>query len=146
INQADTGVICIYAAVGQRASAVARALHSLRAKGAMAHTVVVVAGSDDPPGLQYLAPYAAASIGEYFMEQGRDALVVFDDLTKHAYAYRELSLILRRPPGREAFPSDIFYAHSRLLERATARRPERGGGSLTALPIAETQAKNISAY
>jgi len=146
INQKETGVVCVYAAIGQRASAVARALHSLRVHGALGHTVVVVAGSDDPPGLQYLAPYAAMSVAEYFMEQGRDALVVFDDLTKHAYAYRELSLILRRPPGREAFPSDIFYAHSRLLERATARRKEHGGGSVTALPIAETQAQNIAAY
>lgn len=146
INQKETGVICVYAAIGQRTSAVANVLHTLRSHGAMNHTVVVVAGSDDPPGLQYLAPYAAASIAEYFMEQGRDALVVYDDLTKHAYAYRELTLVLRRPPGREAFPSDIFYAHARLLERATARRPEYGGGSVTALPIAETQAKNISAY
>lgn len=112
----------------------------------MAYTVVVVAEGNDPPGLSYIAPYAATSIAEYFMEAGRDVLIVYDDLTQHARAYRELSLLLRRPPGREAFPGDIFYIHSRLLERATHLRQERGGGSLTALPIIETEAQNISAY
>lgn len=146
VNQAGAGVVCVYAAIGQRTSAVARVVQSLKERGAMAYTVVVAAGSDDPPGLQYLAPYAATSVAEYFMEQGKDALIVYDDLTQHAYAYRELSLILRRPPGREAFPPDVFYAHARLLERATRRKESVGGGSLTALPIAETQARNISAY
>lgn len=145
-NQADTGVLCIYVAIGQRTAEAARVVHTLKERGALDYTVVVVAGGEQPPGLQYIAPYAGMSIGEAFMEQGKDVLIVFDDLTKHAYAYRELSLILRRPPGREAFPSDIFYAHSRLLERSTHLRPEMGGGSLTALPIAETQAQNISAY
>ena len=112
----------------------------------MGYSVVVVVEGDDSPGLQYIAPYAAASIGEYFMNKGKDVLVVFDDLTRHALAYRQLSLLLRRPPGREAFPGDIFYIHSRLLERATHLKPDLGGGSLTALPIAETEAQNISAY
>jgi F-type H+-transporting ATPase subunit alpha len=118
----------------------------LREKGAMEHTVVVVTEGNDPPGLSYIAPYAATSIAEHFMEAGRDVLIVYDDLTQHARAYRELSLLLRRPPGREAFPGDIFYIHSRLLERATHLRAEVGGGSLTALPIIETEAQNISAY
>ena len=146
LNQKDTGVICIYCAVGKRASAVAKVMDDLRKSGALEYSVVLMATEEDPPGLQFLTPYAAASLGEYFMEQGLDALVVLDDLTRHARAYRELSLLLRRPPGREAFPGDIFYIHSRLLERFTHLREEGGGGSLTALPIVETEAQNISAY
>ncbi len=146
LNQRGQDVLCVYCAIGQRASAVAKAVAVLREKGAMAYTVVVVTEGNDPPGLAYIAPYAATSIAEYFMEAGRDVLIVYDDLTHHARAYRELSLLLRRPPGREAFPGDIFYIHSRLLERATHLRDERGGGSLTALPIIETEAQNISAY
>ena len=138
--------MCVYCAIGQRASAVAKAVAVLREKGALAYTVVVVTEGNDAPGLAYIAPYAATSIAEHFMEAGRDVLIVYDDLTQHARAYRELSLLLRRPPGREAFPGDIFYIHSRLLERATHLRQERGGGSLTALPIIETEAQNISAY
>jgi F-type H+/Na+-transporting ATPase subunit alpha len=146
LNQRDQDVLCVYCAIGQRGSAVAKAIANLREKGAMDYTVVVVTEGNDPPGLAYIAPYAATSIAEYFMEQGRDVLIVYDDLTHHARAYRELSLLLRRPPGREAFPGDIFYIHSRLLERATHLREELHGGSLTALPIVETQAQNISAY
>lgn len=146
LNQRDQNVLCVYCAIGQRASAVAKAVAILREKGAMAYTVVVVTEGNDPPGLAYIAPYAATSIAESFMEAGRDVLIVYDDLTHHARAYRELSLLLRRPPGREAFPGDIFYIHSRLLERATHLRPELGGGSLTALPIIETEAQNLSAY
>ena len=146
LNQRGQNVLCVYCAIGQRASAVAKAVATLREKGAMDHTVLVVTEGNDPPGLAFIAPYAATSIAEYFMEQGRDVLVVYDDLTHHARAYRELSLLLRRPPGREAFPGDIFYIHARLLERATHLRKELGGGSLTALPIIETEAQNISAY
>jgi F-type H+-transporting ATPase subunit alpha len=146
LNQRGQDVVCVYCAIGQRASAVAKTVAVLRDKGAMDHTVVVVTEGNDPPGLAYIAPYAATSIAEHFMEGGRDVLIVYDDLTQHARAYRELSLLLRRPPGREAFPGDIFYIHSRLLERATHLRAERGGGSLTALPIIETEAQNISAY
>ena len=146
LNQRDQNVLCIYCAIGQRASGVAKVVAALRKKGAMAYTVVVVTEGNDPPGLAYIAPYAATSIAEYFMSQGRDVLIVYDDLTHHARAYRELSLLLRRPPGREAFPGDIFYIHSRLLERATHLLPELGGGSLTALPIIETEAQDISAY
>jgi F-type H+/Na+-transporting ATPase subunit alpha len=146
LNQRDQNVLCIYCAIGQRASAVAKAVATLRESGAMDHTVMVVTEGNDPPGLAYIAPYAATSIAEHFMEQGRDVLIVYDDLTHHARAYRELSLLLRRPPGREAFPGDIFYIHARLLERATHLRKELGGGSLTALPIIETEAQNISAY
>jgi len=146
LNQRGQDVVCVYCAIGQRASAVAKAVAVLRDKGALAYTVVVVTEGNDPPGLAYIAPYAATSIAEHFMEAGRDVLIVYDDLTQHARAYRELSLLLRRPPGREAFPGDIFYIHSRLLERATHLRDERGGGSLTALPIIETEAQNISAY
>jgi len=146
LNQRDKSVICVYCAIGQRASGVAKVIAALREKGALAYTVVVVTEGNDPPGLAYIAPYSATSIAEHFMEQGRDVLVVYDDLTHHARAYRELSLLLRRPPGREAFPGDIFYIHSRLLERATHLRPELGGGSLTALPIIETEAQDISAY
>ncbi len=146
LNQRGQDVVCVYCAIGQRSSAVAKALAVLREKGAMEYTVVVVTEGNDPPGLAYIAPYAATSIAEHFMEAGRDVLIVYDDLTHHARAYRELSLLLRRPPGREAFPGDIFYIHSRLLERATHLRKERGGGSLTALPIIETEAQDISAY
>lgn len=146
ISQQGQDVICVYCAIGQRASAVAKVVARLRDKGAMDYTVVVVTEGNDPPGLAYIAPYAATSIAEYFMEKGHDVLIVYDDLTQHARAYRELSLLLRRPPGREAFPGDIFYIHSRLLERATHLRPELGGGSLTALPVIETEAQNIAAY
>ena len=146
LNQRGRNVVCVYCAIGQRASAVAKTVAILREQGAMDHTVVVVTEGNDPPGLAYIAPYAATSIAEHFMEAGRDVLIVYDDLTHHARAYRELSLLLRRPPGREAFPGDIFYIHSRLLERATHLRKELGGGSLTALPIIETEAQNISAY
>jgi F-type H+/Na+-transporting ATPase subunit alpha len=146
LNQRDQNVLCVYCAIGQRASAVAKAVATLRETGAMDHTVLVVTEGNDPPGLAFIAPYAATSIAEHFMEQGRDVLIVYDDLTHHARAYRELSLLLRRPPGREAFPGDIFYIHARLLERATHLRNELGGGSLTALPIIETEAQNISAY
>jgi F-type H+-transporting ATPase subunit alpha len=146
LNQKDQDVVCVYCAMGQRASAVAKAVASLREKGAMDYTVVVVTEGNDPPGLNYIAPYAATSIAEYFMDSGRDVLIVYDDLTHHARSYREISLLLRRPPGREAFPGDIFYIHSRLLERATHLRSGLGGGSLTALPIIETEAQDISAY
>jgi F-type H+-transporting ATPase subunit alpha len=146
LNQRGRNVVCVYCAIGQRASAVAKLVANLRENGAMDHTVVIVTEGDDPPGLAYIAPYAATSIAEHFMEAGRDVLIVYDDLTHHARAYRELSLLLRRPPGREAFPGDIFYIHSRLLERSTHLNEERGGGSLTALPIIETEAQNISAY
>ncbi len=146
LNQRGKDVICIYCAIGQRASAVAKAIHVLHENGAMEHTVVVVAEGNDPPGLTYIAPYAATSIAEHFMEAGRSVLIVYDDLTQHARSYRELSLLLRRPPGREAFPGDIFYIHSRLLERSTHLRKGLGGGSLTALPIIETEAQDIAAY
>lgn len=146
LNQRGQNVVCVYCAIGQRASAVAKVVANLREKGAMEYTVVVVAEGNLAPGLVYVTPYAATSIAEYFMEKGRDVLIVYDDLTHHARAYRELSLLLRRPPGREAFPGDIFYIHSRMLERATHLSKERGGGSLTALPIIETTAQDISAY
>src|ERR1017187_8720312 len=146
LNQRGQNVVCVYCAIGQRASAVAKTIAVLREKGAMDHTIVVVTEGNDPPGLAYIAPYAATSIAEHFMEAGRDVLIVYDDLTQPARAYRELSLLLRRPPGREAFPGDIFYIHSRMLERATHLCKELGNGSLTALPIIETEAQNISAY
>jgi len=146
LNQRGQDVLCVYCAIGQRASAVAKAVADLRDNGALEYTVVVVTEGNDPPGLSYIAPYSATSIAEYFMQAGRDVLIVYDDLTNHARAYRELSLLLRRPPGREAYPGDIFYIHSRLLERATHLRDELGGGSLTALPIIETEAQNIAAY
>jgi F-type H+-transporting ATPase subunit alpha len=146
LNQHDKKVLCIYCAIGQRASAVAKVVANLQAKGAMEYTVVVVAEGNNSAGLKYIAPYSATSIGEYFMEQGRDVLIVYDDLTEHARAYRELSLLLKRPPGREAFPGDIFYIHSSLLERSTHLSKELKGGSLTALPIIETEAQDISAY
>ena len=146
INQKDTGVISIYCAIAQRGTAIARVVDNLKKYGVLQNTIVVAASADETAGLQYIAPYAATAIGEYFMQQGKDVLVIYDDLTAHARAYREMSLLLRRPPGREAFPGDIFYIHSRLLERSTRLRPEFGGGSLTALPIVETEAQNISAY
>ncbi len=146
LNQKDKEVLCIYCAIGQRASAVAKVIAQLTEKGAMDYSVVMVTAGNNPPGMQYIAPYAATSIAEYFMEQGQDVLIIYDDLTNHARAYRELSLLLRRPPGREAFPGDIFYIHSRLLERATHLSKALGGGSLTALPIIETEAQDISAY
>ena len=146
LNQRGKNMICIYCAIGQRASAVANVIATLQAGDAMAYSLVVMSTGEDPPGLQYLTPYAATTLAEYFMDQGHDVLVVYDDLTRHAWAYRELALLLRRPPGREAYPGDIFYIHSRLLERSTRLRPEYGGGSLTALPIVETQAQNLAAY
>lgn len=146
LNQKGKNVLCVYCAIGQRASAVAKVIANLEEKGAMDYTTVVVAEGNNSPGLEYIAPYAATSIAEYFMEQGRDVLIVYDDLTHHARAYREISLLLRRPPGREAFPGDIFYIHSRLLERSTHLSDDLKGGSLTALPIIETEAQNISAY
>jgi F-type H+-transporting ATPase subunit alpha len=146
LNQRGKNIVSVYCAIGQRASAVAKAVAVLHEKGAMEYSVVVVTEGNQAPGLAYIAPYAATSIAECFMEAGRDVLIVYDDLTQHARAYRELSLLLRRPPGREAFPGDIFYIHSRLLERATHLSTERGGGSLTALPIIETEAQDISAY
>jgi F-type H+/Na+-transporting ATPase subunit alpha len=146
LNQRGQGVLCVYCAIGQRTAAVARFIGELERGGAMDYTAVVVAAGQTSPGLQFIAPYAATSIAEYFMEEGDDVLIVYDDLTRHAQAYRELSLLLRRPPGREAFPGDIFYVHSRLLERSTHLRPELGGGSLTALPIVETEAQNLAAY
>ncbi|MBM3153778.1 MAG: F0F1 ATP synthase subunit alpha [Chloroflexi bacterium] len=146
ISQKDGNLICIYVAIGQKTSKVAQVIGTLKKYGAMAHTIIVVANASDPAPLQYLAPYAGCAVGEEFMEQGRDALVIYDDLTKHAWAYRQMSLILRRPPGREAYPGDVFYLHSRLLERAAKLAPEFGGGSLTALPIIEIQAGDLSAY
>ena len=146
LNQKDQQVLCIYCSIGQRASSVAKVNADLLSRGAMDYTVMVVSEGNAPAGLNYIAPYAATAMAEYFMHQGRDVLIVYDDLTQHARSYRELSLLLRRPPGREAFPGDIFYLHSRLLERATHLSDELGGGSLTALPIVETEAQNIAAY
>lgn len=146
LNQKGKNVLCIYCAIGQRNSAIAQVIAQLKEYECLDYCTVVVTAGDDPPGLQYIAPYAATSLGEYFMEQGRDVLIVYDDLTCHARAYRELSLLLRRPPGREAYPGDIFYIHSRLLERSTHLHPDHGGGSLTSLPIVETEAQNLSAY
>lgn len=146
LKQASSEIISVYCAIGQRASAVARVITALRDGGALERTIIVAASGNDPPGLQFIAPYAATSIAEYFMEKGRDVLIVYDDLTRHARAYRELSLLLRRPPGREAYPGDIFYIHARLLERSTRLLDIHGGGSMTALPVIETQAQNISAY
>ncbi len=146
LNQRRHDVLCVYCAIGQRAASVAKTIAALREWGALEYTVVVVTEGSDPPGLIYIAPYVATSIAEYFMEAGKDVLIVYDDLTQHARAYRELSLLLRRPPGREAFPGDVFYIHSRMLERSTHLSDERGGGSMTALPIIETEAQDISAY
>ncbi|NBS41238.1 F0F1 ATP synthase subunit alpha [bacterium] len=146
INQKGQNVKCIYVAIGQKESKIAKIVAKLEEAGAMEYTTIVLAGASDPASLQFIAPYAGCTIGEYFMAKGEDALVVYDDLSKHAWAYREISLLLRRPPGREAYPGDIFYAHSRLLERAARVNEENGGGSLTALPIIETQAGDVSAY
>jgi F-type H+-transporting ATPase subunit alpha len=146
INQKDKDLICVYVAIGQKRAQVAQVVATLERYGAMGHTIVVVASASEPAALQYLAPYAGCAMGEEFMEEGRDALVVYDDLTKHAWAYRQISLLLRRPPGREAYPGDVFYLHSRLLERAARMHNDYGGGSLTALPIIETQAGDVSAY
>jgi F-type H+-transporting ATPase subunit alpha len=146
INQKGGDLICIYVAIGQKASKVARVVATLESYGAMEHTIVVAANASDSVALQYLAPYAGCAMGEEFMEQGKDALVIYDDLSKHAWAYRQLSLLLHRPPGREAYPGDVFYLHSRLLERAAKYADEYGGGSLTALPIIETQAGDVAAY
>lgn len=146
INQKGTGVICVYVAIGQKESKVAQIVEKLRESGAMDYTVVVLSGSSHSAALSFLAPYAGTAIAEYFMNQKKDVLVVYDDLSKHAVAYREMSLLLKRPPGREAYPGDVFYLHSRLLERACRRNEEAGGGSITALPIIETQAGDISAY
>jgi len=146
INQKGGDLICIYVAVGQKSSKVAQLVATLDSYGAMAHTIVVSANASDSAALQYLAPYAGCAMGEYFMEKGRDALIIYDDLSKHAWAYRQISLLLRRPAGREAYPGDVFYLHSRLLERAAKYDKEHGGGSLTALPIIETQAADFSAY
>lgn len=146
MNQKGQNVVCIYCAIGKENASVAKVIDDLRSRGALEYTIVMSASGDTPPGLQFVAPYSATSIGEYFMARGGDVLVVYDDLTSHARIYREISLLLRRPPGREAFPGDIFYIHSRLLERSTHLKAELGGGSLTALPIVETEAQNISAY
>ena len=146
INQKGKDVICIYVAIGQKESKVARIVSKLEEAGAMEHTIIVLAGASDPAAMSYIAPYTGCAMGEYFMDQGKDALIIYDDLSKHAWAYRQVSLILRRPPGREAYPGDIFYLHSRLLERAAKLDQKYGGGSLTALPIIETQAGDVSAY
>jgi F-type H+/Na+-transporting ATPase subunit alpha len=146
INQKDTGVICVYCAIGQRASKVASVVETLRENGALDYTIVVAANASDPAPMQYIAPYAATALAEHFMWQGKHTLVIYDDLSKQATAYRQISLVLRRPPGREAYPGDVFYLHSRLLERAAKLSDANGGGSLTALPIIETQAGDVSAY
>ena len=146
INQKGQDMICIYVAVGQKESKIARIVAELESRGAMDYTIVVSAGASEAASLSYLAPYSGCAIGEYFMAQGRDVLVVYDDLSRHAWAYRQISLILRRPPGREAYPGDVFYLHSRLLERSARLNKEYGGGSITALPIIETQAGDVSAY
>jgi F-type H+-transporting ATPase subunit alpha len=146
VNQKGKDLICIYVAIGQKRAKIAQVVQTLEGYGAMEHTIVVVASASDPAALQYLAPYAGCAMGEEFMENGKDALIVYDDLSKHAWAYRQVSLLLRRPPGREAYPGDVFYLHSRLLERAAKLHPDYGGGSLTALPIIETQLGDVSAY
>lgn len=146
ISQKESSVICIYCAIGKQWAEVSRVVNQLRNQGAMDHTIVVSASCGVPPGLQYMAPYAASSMGEYFMEQGKDVLIVYDDLTWHARAYRELALLLRKPPGREAYPGDIFYIHARLLERSARLRESVGGGSITALPVIETQAEDMSGF
>ena len=146
INQKGTGVICVYVAIGQKCSTVAQLVDTLTAAGAMDYTIVVSANASELAPLQYIAPYSGCAMAEYFMDQGKDVLIIYDDLSKHAVAYRALSLLIRRPPGREAYPGDVFYLHSRLLERAARVAPEYGGGSITALPIIETQAGDVSAY
>jgi len=146
INQKGKDLICIYVAIGQKRTQVAQVVATLERHGAMEHTVVVLASASEPAAMLYIAPYAGCAMGEEFMETGRDALIIYDDLSKHSWAYRQISLLLRRPPGREAYPGDIFYLHSRLLERAAKMNPEHGGGSLTALPIVETQANDVTGY
>jgi len=146
INQKDGDLICIYVSIGQKASKVANIVNQLETNGAMEHTIVVTANASESAALQYLAPYSGCALGEYFMSQGKDVLIVYDDLTKHAWAYRQMSLLLRRPPGREAYPGDVFYLHSRLLERAAKLNSDYGGASMTALPVIETQAGDVSAY
>lgn len=146
LNQKETGVICVYVAIGQKASKIAKLVAKLEEAGAMEYSVIVVASASDPAAQQFIAPYAGCAMAEYFMDKGQDALIIYDDLSKHAWAYREVSLLLRRPPGREAYPGDVFYLHSRLLERAARLNKENGGGSITALPIIETQAGDVSAY
>lgn len=146
LNQKGKNVVCVYVAIGQKAASLERVVSTLRREGAMEYTVVVASPASDPAALQYIAPYAGCAVAEYFMDRGRDTLIVYDDLSRHAVAYRTLSLLLERAPGREAYPGDVFYLHSRLLERAAQLSPERGGGSMTALPIAETQAGDVSAY
>jgi F-type H+-transporting ATPase subunit alpha len=146
INQKGKDVICIYVAIGQKATTVARVIQTLEEHGAMEFSIVVSANASEPAPLQYLAPYAGAAIGEFFRDNGRHAVIIYDDLSKHAWSYRQVSLLLRRPPGREAYPGDVFYLHSRLLERAAKLNDKLGGGSLTALPIIETQAGDVSAY
>ena len=146
LNQKDSGVVCIYVAIGQKRSTVAQVVKTLTDMGGMGYTIVVTASASEPATLQYIAPYAGCSMGEYFRDSGRHALLIYDDLSKHAAAYREISLLLRRPPGREAYPGDVFYLHSRLLERAAKMSDDLGGGSLTALPVIETQAGDVSAY
>jgi F-type H+-transporting ATPase subunit alpha len=146
VNQKGKDLICIYVAIGQRQGQVAQVVGTLEEYGAMDHTIIVVAGASDPAPMQYIAPYAGCAMGEYFMDNGKDALIIYDDLSKHAWAYRQISLLLRRPPGREAYPGDLFYLHSRLLERAAKLSQANGGGSLTALPIIETLAGDVSAY
>ena len=146
INQKGTGVKCIYVAVGQKASSIANTVRKLEEHGALEHTIIVAATASDSAAMQYIAPYAGCAMGEYFMDKGKDCLIIYDDLTKHAWAYRQVSLLLRRPPGREAYPGDVFYLHSRLLERSARLNKDFGGGSITALPIIETQAGDVSAY
>jgi F-type H+-transporting ATPase subunit alpha len=146
LNQKDTGVICIYNAIGQKQSTIAQVVKTLEEADAMRYSIVVAAGASDPAPLLYISPYSACTMGEFFRDSGRHALIIYDDLSKHAQSYREISLLLRRPPGREAYPGDVFYLHSRLLERAAKLNNELGGGSLTALPIIETQAGDLSAY
>ncbi|MEA2096111.1 MAG: F0F1 ATP synthase subunit alpha, partial [Candidatus Cloacimonadota bacterium] len=146
LNQKDTDVICIYVAIGQKKSSVAKIVNTLEANGSMEYTIIVIASAAESASLQYLSPYTGCTMGEYFRDKGQHALIIYDDLSKHAVSYRELSLLLRRPPGREAYPGDVFYLHSRLLERASKLNDELGGGSLTALPIIETQADDLTAY
>lgn len=146
LNQKGTGVLCIYVAIGQKQSKIARIVAELEKGGAMEYTTIVLAGAGDGSAMSYIAPYSGVSLAEYYMDKGKDVLIVYDDLSKHAVSYREISLLLRRPPGREAYPGDVFYLHSRLLERACRRNAESGGGSITALPIIETQAGDVSAY
>src|SRR6185312_11526688 len=146
LNQRGTDIICIYVSIGQKKSSIARVVKALTEKGCLDYTIIVAAGASDSAALQYLAPYAGCALGEYFRDNGRKVLIIYDDLSKHAVAYRQMSLLLRRPPGREAYPGDVFYLHSRLLERAAKMNADHGSGSLTALPIIETQAGDVSAY